>query len=259
MIQFSQTPYALGVFWLLVAQVGCAQTINRDLAPPPGGETVSVIVKVPQDLVADKMRVMYRSAKCPITRSDGSGERYEVDGAKAIDIEPQRQGLTDMYEVELARDGGGTCQWKLSNVTFGVHYENTAKFGREATYGHGGTVIAVFDKNPPQQLSMDGIVDVSGDILIQEEYFPWLIESFIGGHDVSVVIYGRQNFYTYRSYNAKRVLFEPTLHGDVVVRTVGVKSVGTGEVAENIYPDGFREFTTGDPSLKRLREISSKQ
>ncbi|MDW3716722.1 hypothetical protein [Pseudomonas sp. 2023EL-01195] len=134
----SHAVYAVAGLCLLASQAGCAQLMNQDLSPPPGGETVSVSVKVPKDLVARKMRVMYRSEKCPITRSDGSGGRYEIDGAKAIEVEPQRQGMTDIYEAKLARDGGGLCKWKLSNVTFGVHYGSPDKFGDGAQVGGGG-------------------------------------------------------------------------------------------------------------------------
>ncbi|WP_213628880.1 hypothetical protein [Pseudomonas sp. Pc102] len=137
---FSHAVYAVAGLCLHASQAGCAQLMNQDLSPPPGGETVSVSVKVPKDLIARKMRVMYRSEKCPITRSDGSGGRYEIDGAKAIEVEPQRQGMTDIYEAKLARDGGGSCQWKLSNVTFGVYYGAVGKFGGTARVGAGGAL-----------------------------------------------------------------------------------------------------------------------
>ncbi|WCD82234.1 hypothetical protein [Pseudomonas sp. TUM22785] len=138
MSQFSRMGLVVAALCLLVSQAGCAQLMNQDLSPPPGGETVSVSVKVPKDLAANTMRVMYRSEKCPITRSDGSGGRYEIDGAKAIEVEPQRQGMTDIYEAKLAKDGGGFCEWKLSNVTFGVHYQSATKFGEDAQVGGGG-------------------------------------------------------------------------------------------------------------------------
>lgn len=55
-------------------------------------------MKPPQDLAARKIR--YHSEKCPVSRSNGSGGRYEIDGAKAIEVEPQ-----DIYETKLAIDG----------------------------------------------------------------------------------------------------------------------------------------------------------
>ncbi|MNN13901.1 hypothetical protein D3C81_1269470 [compost metagenome] len=204
------------------------------------------------------MRVMYRSEKCPISRSDGDGKRYEIDGAHAIEIQPKRQGQSDLYEARLPRDGGGTCQWKLSNVTFGVHYESTSQFGQEVEFSGGGEIIAVFDHNMPQQRSMYGFDNVAGDIVIKEEYFPWVSEIFLNGHRKVVEIFGRQKFLTYRSLSARKVLFEPMLNSNLVVKTIGIKSMGTGEKAENIYPDGTREFSNSDPNIERLREMVDK-
>ncbi len=243
---------------LLVSLVGCAQAISTDFSPPPGGESVSVTVKVPKDLAANTMRVMYRSAKCPISRSDGDGNRYEIKGAHAIEIEPQRLGKSDLYEARLVRDGGGTCQWKLSNVTFGVHYENSAQFGEGVKYGWGGEVIIAFDKNLPQQKNMYGLKEVDGDLSIRPDYYPWMIETFIGGHEKTIVLLGRQDFLSYRALTAEKVFFEPLLHSEMVVRTIGVKNIGKGEKAENIYPDGTREFSSSDPNIERLSEMVAK-
>lgn len=241
---------------LLTSLGGCAQTLTRDFSPPPGGEAVSVTVKVPKDLAANTMRVMYRSGKCPISQTDSSGERYEIDGAHAIEVVPQRQGQSDLYEAKLSRDGGGACQWKLSNVTFGVHYENTSQFGDGVKFGGGGEIIVIFDENLPQQQSMYGAVDVDGDVLIAEDYFPWMIEIYLNGHRKILEIYGPQKFLTYRSLNAQRVKFEPRLHVDMVVRTNGVKNFGNGEQAENIYPDGSRVITNSDPNIEHLKKMA---
>ncbi|WP_371914058.1 hypothetical protein [Pseudomonas sp. AU11447] len=247
----------LGGCLLLFSLTGCAQNQNSTQAfsPPPGGEQVTVTVKVPQDLAADTLRVMYRSQKCQVKRSGADWTSYEEDGRHAIEVVPQRQGNSDLYVAKLDRSGGGACQWNLSNVTFGVHYENTAQFGEGVTYGYGGGVIVIFDNNLPQRRSMDEVVDVSGDVVVREDYYPWVIETFIGGHEKTLVIMGRQNVFSYRSSNARSVVFEPILHSGLVVRTIGVKSDGAG-TSENIYPDGTREFSGYDPSLRRLKIIS---
>lgn len=248
-------PTTVSAMLLLFSLGGCAQTISTDFSPPPGGESVSVTVKVPKDLAASTMRVMYRSAKCPISRSDGDGNRYEIQGGHAIEVEPQRQGQSDLYEARLARDGGGNCQWKLSNVTFGVHYENTARFGTGLKYGWGGEVIVAFDKNLPQQTSMYGLKNVDGDVSIRPDYYPWVVETFIGEHEKTITLLGRQDFLSYRALTAKKVLFEPIFHSKMVVQTIGVKAMGKGEKAENIYPDGTREFSNSNPNIERLKNM----
>lgn len=199
-------PTALSAVLCLFSLGGCAQTSRVDFSPPPGGETVSVTVKVPKELAANTMRVMYRSEKCPISRTDGDGKRYEIEGAHAIEIEPQRQEQSDFYEASLPRDGGDTCPWRLSNVTFGVHYKSTSQFGQEVKFAGVGEVIAVFDHNMPQQRSMYGIENFTGDIFIKEYYFPLVSEMFPNGHRKAVELLGRQNLLSYRSLSARKVL-----------------------------------------------------
>ncbi len=246
--------YLLIAVILFVTQTACAQLMNQDLSPPPGGETVSVSVKVPKDLAANRMRVMYRSEKCPISRSDGSGGRYEIAGAKMIEIEPQRQGTTDIYEAKLFRDGGGHCEWELSNATFGVRYENTSQFGAGVHYGHGGEVIVIFDSNLPPRQSMDGVAVVDGDLEIKKDYFPWLVEIFLYQPKVSINLLGLQDVYSYRAPKASRIIFVPNVHSKYLVRTVGAQGDEKKSRSKIIYPDGKYTFGGLRPNFYRLME-----
>ncbi|MNZ10622.1 hypothetical protein D3C78_274700 [compost metagenome] len=256
MRQYFVVNSVMGGFLLLASLGGCAQPLNRDFSPPLGGETVSVTVKAPKDLAANTMRVMYRSEKCRITRSDGDGERYEIDGAHAIEVEPQRQGQSDLYEAQLARNGGGVCQWKLSSVTFGVRYQNTAQLGKEVQPGGGGGVIVIFDGNMPQRRSMFGIQDVSGDLHIRKNYYLWVDEQFIIRHEKEAWLVGEGDiFLTYRARQAKQVTFEPILHAGVV-NSVGPKVKQKGSYTRFTYPDGsvVADGST-KPSFEKLEAI----
>jgi hypothetical protein len=233
--------------------------MNQDLSPPPGGETVSVSVKVPKDLVARKMRVMYRSEKCPITRSDGSGGRYEIDGAKAIEVEPQRQGMTDIYEAKLARDGGGLCKWKLSNVTFGVHYGSPDKFGDGAQVGGGGGVIVVFDDNRPQQVSLlHRPEEAFGDLMVENKYYVWIYEQYLVREEKRVLLFDDGRLYrTYKAKNAKSVVFIPSLYSGLIYSFGRKEGKGKGSTRV-IYPDGSEVFGGNtEPNINKLKEIEA--
>src|SRR5690606_18237874 len=115
---------------------GCAR--DYSLAPPTESEYVTVTIKVPDELVAETMNVMYRSPICRRISYGASGQRFELDGFHNVDMQPQRQGQSDLYQAKLPIDGGGGCQWRLSNVTFGVAYSNPSRFGSSTTYGTGG-------------------------------------------------------------------------------------------------------------------------
>lgn len=238
---------------LLFSLGGCAQ--ETVFSPPPNSEHVTVTVKVPKDLVADTMRVMYRSAKCP-SKESADGVPYEIDGFYPIDVEPKQVGQSDLYEAKLARDGGGACQWKLSNVTFGVHYENTAQFGPDVKYGRGGGIIVVFDNNPPQEKTGEGIESTIGDLLIRQDYYPWLVESFLRGHRVKINIFGEKDTRTYLSQGAKNIEFYPALHSDLAIKTLGVKDRSSNDQAKNIYPDGSVSDANSRPRFQKLQELT---
>jgi len=235
---------------------GCAQ--SSVFSPPPNGEQVTVTVKVPKDLAADTMRVMYRSAKCP-SRESADGVAYEVDGFYPIEVQPRQVGQSDLYEAKLARDGGGACQWKLSNVTFGVSYRNTKLFGESATPGGGGGVIVAFDENLTQRRSMYPPIEISGDVLIKEDYFPWVDRQFRGNYKTQVWLAGKGEIYlSYRALQAKSIRFEPILHERFTVYSVWPKEHSAGKYIEFTYPDGSVVADgSSEPDFEKLQSIKN--
>ncbi|NMX54217.1 hypothetical protein DJ028_29910 [Pseudomonas veronii] len=252
MQRVTQTSAAL---LLLLNLSGCAQ--NQTLAPPPGGEQVSIVVKVPQNLAAEPMQVMYRSEKCPIKRSGPDWTTYEEDGYLSTMVQPQQQGQSDLYEAKLPINGGSRCQWQLSNVTFGVTYANTTHFGENVKAGPGGGVIVMFDQHLPQRRSaFQPTIEVSGDLLIRKDYYPRVSEHFLGGHEKLARLFGEGEIYLYyRAKNARQVVFEPVLHADYVLYSVGPKVKKEGNYTRYTYPDGSVVADGRDPSFKKLQSI----
>jgi len=248
--------FSASLLILSVGLNGCAQ--DYSLAPPANSEQVTVRIKVPPELEAEKMEVMYRSTTCQRTRHDAYGKPYKVDGFHGIDVQPQQQGQSDIYEAKLARDGGGACRWHLANVTFGVAYRELTRFGGGAAYGAGGGVIVIFDNNDSPRGGAN--VTVDGDLVVREDYYPWVNERFLGGHSVSVNLLGSGGIYLkYKAERARNVFFEPILHGDYVVRSVGPKIKKDGNPGVVTYPgEDERVATFLDPSFQRLESIRKK-
>jgi hypothetical protein len=244
-----------GALLLLLSLHGCAQ--NNAFSPPPDGEQVTITVKVPPNLAAEPMQVIYRSEKCLLKRSGRDWTSYEVDGYFGTTVHPQQQGQSDLYEAKLPVNGGGRCQWQLSNVTFGVTYANTAHFGENVEPGPGGGVIVMFDGNLPQQRSaFQSTTEVSGDALIKRDYYPWINEQFIDGHEKLVWLVGREDMYLYyRAPNARKVMFEPLLHADHFVYSVGPKVHKEGNRNRYTYADGSVEMGGGKPTFQKLQAI----
>jgi len=220
---------------LLSSLSGCAH--DYSLAPPTNSEQVTVRIKVPSELEAEKMEVMYRSSSCQRTRYDARGEPYQVDGFHGIEVLPQQQGNSDIYEAKLAKDGGGACRWHLANVTFGVAYQEPTPLGDGVRYGAGGGVVVIFDNHDSPRGGAD--VEVDGDLSIRKDYYPWVSESFIGGYKKEVSLVGRGDIYLkYRATHARQVYFEPILHSNLIVYSEQPKVHKKGLFTTFKYPDG---------------------
>lgn len=242
------------LFALLFSLNGCSQ--DYSLEPPADSEQVTVTVKVPEELVAETMQVMYRSATCKGITHGASGQRIELDGRHGIDVQLQRQGQSDLYQARLPMDGGGACRWHLSNVIFGVAYGDTARFGEGVTYGAGGGVVVKFDHNRPMRSS--GLpIEVDGDLTIKKDYYPWIDEEFLGPYKKTVSLAGEGNIYlSYQALQARQVYFEPVLHSDFVIYSAGPKVKKKGNHTSFTYPDGS-VVTDGrsDPDFRKLQAL----
>ncbi|MBV7574957.1 hypothetical protein KW846_19805 [Pseudomonas sp. PDM32] len=245
---------SVGLFVVFFSLSGCGQ--DYSLSPPADSEQITVTVKVPKELKAKTMKVMYRSATCKRISQGPSGQRLESDGHHGFDVQLKRQGQSDLYQVKLPKDGGGACRWHLANVTFGVDYADPSRFGESVTTGGGGGVVVVFDhKNSPR--GGTGI-EVKGDLTIKKDYYPWIIESFIGRYEKDISLLGESRTYylNYQALQAKDVYFEPILHSGFLVHSVGPKVKEKGNYAVFTYPDGTVEaIARAQPDFRKLQAI----
>ncbi len=232
---------------------GCAS--DRSLAPNMDGELVTVTVKVPAGLVVRDMQVIYRSMLCTFTGYTASGVSYQRYGYQSADVQPVRQGQTDLYQAKLAVNGGGACQWRLSNVTFGIRVKDPDSFGDGVVYGTGGGVVVMFDGNDSGRGGADRNVD--GDLVLVQEFYPWLHEGFIGGYEKSVSLKGEGHIYAkYRALQAQEVYFEPIVHWGVVARSIEPKQKREGERTIFYYPDGSSSpEIQSEPNFRKLQAI----
>jgi len=238
---------------LFVSLSGCAK--DYGLASPPDSEQITVTVKVPKELAAETMQVMYRSTLCTFTDYTASGRPYQRDGHQSVDIQPMRQGQSDLYEAKLAMDGGGECRWRLSNVTFGVIYVNPTRFGANVTYGAGGGVVVIFDHNNSPRGGAD--MEVDGDLTIKKDYYPWISEVFLGGYRKHISLVSEGDIYLmYEALQARRIYFEPILHSNFAVTSVQPKVKKKGNHTSFTYPDGSVSADgRSDPNFRKLQGI----
>ncbi|GLU36727.1 MAG: hypothetical protein AB7E55_30055 [Pigmentiphaga sp.] len=252
----ARIPWRISVALLamIASLTGC--TKDRSLAPPANSEQVTVRIKVPAELKARTIDVMYRSTLCTFTDHSAYGDPYQRDGYQHMEIEPTRQGQSDIYEVKLPKDGGGACQWRLSNVTFGVSYREPERFGENVVYGAGGGVVVMFDDRTPSR-SNGFPIHVDGDLTIKESYYPWIDEEFIGGHRKRIYLTGKgRTYWMYKAPEAREIYFEPILHSTYIVYSAGPKIKTKEAVTKFTYPDGsILENGDYEPRFQKLEAI----
>ena len=238
---------------LFISLSGCRQ--DYSLAPPANSEKITVTVKLPQELKTETMWVMYRSAICKSVSRGASGQRIERDGHHSVYKELERQGESDLYQVELPKDGGGACRWHLANVTFGVVYADPTQFGENVTSGGGGGVVVIFDYNNSPRGGADFKVD--GDLTIKKDYYPWISESFLGGYKKYISLAGEGHIYLkYQALKARRVYFEPILHSDFAIYSTEPKEKKEGNHTKFKYPDGsVVEERQSQPDFWKLQSL----
>jgi hypothetical protein len=240
---------------LSISVSGCAK--DRSLSPPLDGEKVTFTIKAPAELKPYAMRVMYRSAKCQRVSHDASGRPEMLDGHSSFETVFQRGRSENIYEATLSVNGGGPCEWRLSNVMFGVTYREPSRFGENVLAGGGGGVIVVFDHNNPQ-LRVGGAARVEGSQLrIVKDYYLWVNERYTGGYVKRASLSGYGGGYlTYEARQARNVYFEPVFHPEFVVTSVAPKKHAVGDFIKFFYPDGTVESDPeGRPNFKKMQEI----
>ncbi|MFN3359107.1 MAG: hypothetical protein ACK418_24325 [Pseudomonas sp.] len=238
---------------LFVGLSGCRQ--NYSLSPPADSEKITVTVKLPKELKTETMWVMYRSATCKSIGTGASGQRTERDGHHSVYKEFERQGQSDLYQVELPKDGGGACRWHLANVTFGVVYADPSRYGENVIDGGGGGVVVIFDYNNSPRGGAD--IEVDGDLMIKKDYYPWVSESFLGGYKKHISLAGESGLYLkYQALQARKVYFEPVLHSDFLVYSVQPKEKKKGNHTAFTYPDGsVLADGRSKPNFRKLQTI----
>jgi len=237
---------------------GCAK--DYSMAPSPVGEQVRLVMKISEELETTSLRVMYRSAICKRVTYDGDGRAATLDDYNSIEVGLSRQKNGSLYKADLFINGGGPCEWRLSNVLFEVSYRVPNRFGENVSSGGGGGVIVIFDRNDPQRRT-SGVVKVKGtDLVIIKDYYPWVKESYSGGYIKRAGLAGEARSYlTYEARETRKVYFEPVLHSDYVVSSTEPKKHKIGDFIKFHYPDGATQSDGRTvPDFKKLQEIRLK-
>lgn len=232
---------------------GCDK--DESLKPPPDGEMVSVIAKMPADSKILPLGIMYRSTTCLKSRKNSNGDVVKEPGYHFIEKEFNPVSGDSIFNLEISRDGGGQCNWRLSNITLGFNLKEPPSDKDEKSENIPIKEIVVFDGNSPQRLSGSYEV-INGNVTLKGDYFPLITKRRGIGSPVEYSIVRSSPDVIYKSTSAKEVVFEPRLHFLKTLHATEPAVQKVGEYISVLYPDGTIENGPYFPNYKKLQLLS---
>lgn len=237
---------------------GCDGHTDQTLLPPDNARRVTVAVRVPDGITLLPMQMLYRSERCKSKDYNSSNEAYEIPGFNGFKQAFSPQGNGDLWQQNIAIDGGGPCQWQLNSlrVSFKIADNNPLVKGKkviETSY------IFDFDNYGLSDGYATGRAkNASGDLDLKTDFFPMTIINKMF-HETSIEMFGGDTDYEkwsrrYRLKSTQNILIEPKFYGHKVVSLEGDEERGIGMVIN--YPDGSTEHVRKiKPDYQRLLSL----
>jgi hypothetical protein len=237
---------------------GCAQATDRTLSPPPNSGWINVEIKNPSPYTKPfPLEVLYVSTTCKRElMSMRDGQHYEKVGLNPIKIPLQEKSSSGIWIAKIAKDGGGKCNWKLSEFNLGIEYVDTTHLGKGLVPGTAVGATIAFDDNATKNGRFK--VFESSELVLSPVYYP-LIDS---NKDINVNdtlnLFGQDDFLLKKIVSPAKsiqIKFEPTVDESKVVRMIAPTEQKVGVNYKIIYPDGsvVSDGTT-HPDVNKLKD-----
>lgn len=227
---------------------------DRSLNPPENSEKIIFEVKVPSEIDVLPLRILYRSNICKKKESNSNGDAYEIPGYNIVKESLSSKGSEGLQKLQVPYDGGGACDWKLSNITVNFKFNKPQELGDNITENSPARAIFTLDENIPQ-ITNGTFSVIEGDQEITGDYYP-VIVSYHSPEKKNVLSMRKENYYIYyRVKKTGRIKFSPVIHTDKVVKASQPEGVGLRNNYKVIYPDGTVESSQDFPDFKRLRAM----
>ena len=237
---------------------GCAQATDRTLSPLSNTEWVNIEIKNPSPYTKPfPLEVLYISTTCKrelISMRDG--EHYEKVGLNPIKIPLQEKNSSGVWIAKIAKDGGGKCNWKLSEFNLGIEYVDATHLGKSLVPGTAVGATIAFDDNATK----NGLFKVfeNPELVLSPAYYPLIkTNKRISANDM-LNLFGEKDFMQIKMVSpaqAIQVIFKPTLDESKLVKMIAPKEHKVGAFYKIIYPDGsvVSDGTT-HPDVNKLKD-----
>ena len=227
-------------FMVVILNNGCAESIDRTLSPPSDTHWVNVEIKNPSPWTRPfPLEVTYISNTCKHHYLDmGDGTRKETVGHSPVKIPLQQQGTSNIWKARVAMNGGGSCDWKLSEFKMRIAYTDATHLGKDLVPGNGVGVKFAFDDLASQNGQFD---TVPSTVNLSPKYYPLITSDKEINIKNTLSLFGKKD-YLQKKINSQggnaSIVYAPELDETKVVRMISPKENKIGEYYKIIYPDG---------------------
>lgn len=241
---------------LVLPLTGCAVRPDYTFSPPPGTEWITLSVKLPPQTEVIPMDVLYRSEKCQREVYDqGTESHTSMDRGKNPQlVSLSQRGKSNIWQAQIALNGGGKCEWQLSAVRVDIQPVKTLALAAGKKIIPTSYVFGFDDEAYGGGEGSGRKKEMRGDLNLQTELFP--IVTYHRDNEVTLKLFGGDTNKIkwsrhYRLYNAQQIVIEPVVHLSKVVRLNPPKKIPGNLTA--IYPDGSKgEVPDVSPDYEKL-------
>ncbi|MEZ2862549.1 hypothetical protein [Proteus terrae] len=221
--------------------------------PPANTEWVTVGIKLPAGIEALPLNVLYRSEICQRARYNSAGEKYYISGFNSETIVLKQQGSSDIYQTKIALNGGGSCQWQLSEAWMSIRYKKILNTDSDFEAIPSNRLILIFNNHKYNQGEI--IRNLIKNEKIELNYYPVFINNKISNEKKITLFdnwYGSQHIST---NNEKNILFTPIYHKDNITKIDIPKERGTDIII--YYSDGtIEKKSSWPPNYNKLKTLN---
>ncbi|MEQ5170640.1 hypothetical protein ABN211_18205, partial [Proteus terrae] len=240
---------------IIIMIQGCAPRSdkNKTLSPPADTEWVTVGIKLPAGIEALPLNVLYRSEICQRAQYNSAGEKEYISGFNPNAVALKQQGSSDIYQTKIALNGGGSCQWQLSEVWMSIRYKKRLNTDSDFETIPSDRLILLFNNYKYNQGEI--IRNLIKNEKIELNYYPVFINNKIS-NEKKITLFNHWDRSQYISANdEKNILFTPIYHKDNITKIDMPKELEK----ENIiyYSDGTIEKNfSGIPNYNKLKSLN---
>ncbi|UNH31351.1 hypothetical protein [Moellerella wisconsensis] len=250
----------INVVFIILLLSGCTSKplFYNDFSPPKDSKQVNIAVEAPAIAEVLPLNVMYRSYKCQVSSRISEREYRDVPGFHNMEILLNRQGNTNVFAKNIPLDGGGRCDWRLSNIITSLKFSKAHPLSINVDSFIGRNLVFIFDTNPPK-ITGGRINKTKGNLYISKKYFPWLDKNS-KSNKLTLELFGGQLYEYYEISQPQKTLWKPIIPEGVYVTS---EYTGNPELDKQgkfaRYSDGtVSQGDSNDEMYKKLLLLTSE-